>query len=209
MIETKIEIDGVFKNSQFFSFRKDLKKDMFVAIEKAYIVAGKEIAKKLQTQASSVFKAKRKGFIKSFSSKIYNEYKDSPPALLLGSKIPWMGIHQYGGTVRPGGGLLLIPKTKKRIGPKEFKKLMNNLIQSKNAYFRVMKNGKIGLFSQTVDENLNSIQRLSGKNKLRKETLIAIGVKSVSIRKRLRTIEIVKENTSVVTREIEKQLKDF
>ena len=205
MSTVNIEFKGLFENKNYLSFKSDLKKSMFKEVEEAYVQEGNNIRKLMQAQASSVFKVKKKSFLSSFSYKIYNEKKDSPPSVLFGNKIGFMGIHQYGGTISSKGKLLLIPTSKKRIGRKTFNQIISRLIQSNNAYFKKIKNGRLGLFSEVIDENLNDIQKTTGKKKLvaRKEYLIATAMKSLTIKKKLQTIEIVEQNSKKISDNIQ------
>lgn len=206
-MKTNIKIDGLFKNSQFLSFKKDLKENMYKASEEGLKNAGAKIKPMIQNNAKSAFKVKRQVFLKSFTFKIFNKNKNAPPGMIIGSKVPFVRIHQDGGTIKPKGKLLLIPtnKNRKKLGKNNFKDIISKLIDSNNAYFRKMKSGNLGLYSENVDENLNLIQQVSGKRKFKKgkETLIAVAAKEIRIKKKINTIEIINNNTHLVVSEIQ------
>lgn len=207
-MKTSIKFDGLFKNSQFLSFEKDLKVKIYKASEDGLKLAGTKIKPLIQNDAKKAFKVKRQVFLKSFTFKVFNDKKDTPPSMIIGSKIQFVKIHQDGGIIKPKGKLLLIPtnKNKKNLGKNKFKEIITKLIDSNNAYFRKMKNGNLGLYSENIDENLTLIKQSSGKRNLRKgkETLIAIAAKQTRIKKTINTIEIINNNSFLVKDEIQK-----
>lgn len=207
-MKTSIKFEGLFKNSQFLSFEKDLKVKIYKASEDGLKLAGTKIKPLIQNDAKKAFKVKRQVFLKSFTFKIFNDKKDTPPSMIIGSKIQFVKIHQDGGIIKPKGKLLLIPtnKNKKNLGKKKFKEIITKLIDSNNAYFRKMKNGNLGLYSENIDENLTLIKQSSGKRNLRKgkETLIAVAAKQTRIKKTINTIEIINNNSFLVKDEIQK-----
>lgn len=207
-MKTSIKFEGLFKNSQFLSFEKDLKVKIYKASEDGLKLAGTKIKPLIQNDAKKAFKVKRQVFLKSFTFKIFNDKKDTPPSMVIGSKIQFVKIHQDGGIIKPKGKLLLIPtnKNKKNLGKKKFKEIITKLIDSNNAYFRKMKNGNLGLYSENIDENLTLIKQSSGKRNLRKgkETLIAVAAKQTRIKKTINTIEIINNNSFLVKDEIQK-----
>ena len=207
-MKTSIKFDGLFKNSQFLSFKKDLKVKIYKASEDGLKLAGSKIKPLIQNDAKKAFKVKRQVFLKSFTFKVFNDKKDVPPSMIIGSKIQFVKIHQDGGIIKPKGKLLLIPtnKNKKNLGKNKFKEIITKLIDSNNAYFRKMKNGNLGLYSENIDENLTLIKNSSGKRNLRKgkETLIAIAAKQTRIKKTINIIEIINNNSYLVKDEIQK-----
>lgn len=207
-MKTEIKFNGIFKNSQFLSFEKDLKIKIYKESEEGLKLAGTKIKSLIQADAKKSFKVKRQVFLKSFTFKVFNDKKDVPPSMIVGSKIQFVKIHQDGGIIKPKGKLLLIPtnKNKKKLGKNKFKEIITKLIDSNNAYFKKLKNGNLGLYSENINENLDLIQASSGKRKLKKgkETLIAIAAKQTRIKKTINTIEIINNNSGLVREEIQK-----
>ena len=74
----------------------------------------------------SAFTVKRNSFISSMGVKVFDKKPEQLPALLVGSKIPWLGLHEKGGSV---SGNLLIPLLPGRIGPKRFKAVIDGLMR--------------------------------------------------------------------------------
>jgi len=48
----------------------------------------------------------KKSFVKGFTAKVLDKDKNRLPALYVGSRIPWSGIHERGGSI---SGRMLIP----------------------------------------------------------------------------------------------------
>lgn len=69
------------------------------AVEAAMKTAGREIAQIAQARMQSAFKVRKAGFVKSMRHKLYAGSPTKFPALFIGSKIPWLGIHMRGGTI--------------------------------------------------------------------------------------------------------------
>ena len=206
-MKSTIKFEGLFKNSHFLSFKKNLQEDIYKESEIGLRAAGNKIKPLIQNDAKKAFKVKRQVFLKSFTFKIFNKDKSKPPGMVIGSKVPFVRIHQDGGIIKPKGKLLLIPvnKNRKNLGKNKFNDIITKLIDSNNAYFRKMKNGNIGLYSENIDENLNLIQQSSGKRKFKKgkKTLIAIAAKQTRVKKTINTMEIINNNTGLVRNEIQ------
>ena len=69
------------------------------AVEVGMTSAGKEITATVRARMQSAFKVRKTKFIQSMRHKLYAGSPEKFPALLIGSKIPWLGIHMRGGTV--------------------------------------------------------------------------------------------------------------
>jgi len=96
------------------------------------------------------FTVKKAAFVNSLRAKVYDRNPDKLPAVLIGSKIPWLGIHMRGGTI---SGRMLIPLTEegRRIGRRAFKRVIDTLIRSGNAYF-IRKNGQAILMAENIKD---------------------------------------------------------
>ena len=89
--------------------------------------------------------------------KLYAGSPEKFPTLLIGSKIRWLGIHVRGGTI---AGKLLIPllPEHQRMGRKAFRRVIDGLMRSGNAFF-IEKNGKVILMAENIKENCNFLRR--------------------------------------------------
>jgi hypothetical protein len=143
--------------------------------------------------------------------KVFDKKPEHLPALLVGSKIPWLGIHQRGGTV---SGNLLIPLLPGRIGPKRFKAVIDGLMRSGNAFF-VEKNGRVLLMAENIAENSSQLARFkraerarTGVKQIRRgqEIPIAVLVKRVDLKRRLNLAGGVQRALPALARAIQREL---
>ena len=138
----------------------------------------------------TAFQVKRASFVSSMRAKVLDRKPARLPALLVGSKIPWLGVHERGGTV---AGNLLIPLLPGRIGPKRFRQVVDALMRSGNAYF-VEKDGKVILMAENIRENAAPLARFKRAERARtgakqikrgQEIPVAVLVRSVALKRRL------------------------
>jgi hypothetical protein len=138
----------------------------------------------------TAFQVKRSSFVSSMRTKVLDKKSERLPALLIGSRIPWLGIHEKGGTVT---GNLLIPMLTNRIGPKRFRQVVDALMRSGNAFF-VEKNGKVILMAENLRENASQLNRFkraertrTGAKRIKRGEAIPIAVlvKKVDLKRRL------------------------
>jgi len=127
------------------------------AVEAGMVSSGKDIAALVRGRMQSAFQVRKAGFLKSLRAKLYAGNPEKFPALLIGSKISWLGIHVRGGTIR---GKLLIPllPEHQRIGRKAFKRVVDGLLKTGNAFF-IERNGKVILMAENIRENASQLRR--------------------------------------------------
>ncbi|TCS97416.1 hypothetical protein EDC36_10917 [Tepidimonas ignava] len=144
--------------------------------------------------------------------KVFDKKADELPALWVGSRIPWLGIHAQGGTVR---GNLLIPLLPGRIGPKRFKAVIDGLMRSGNAFF-VEKNGRVLLMAENIRENAAPLARFkraergrTGAKQIKRgqEVPIAVLVRRVDLKRRLNLAAGVQRALPGLARVIERELR--
>lgn len=186
-------------------------------VARAMRTQSKVIAAAAQQQAAQAFGGKQRA-AKSIRAKVFDSKPNSLPAFKIGSKIPWLGIHQRGGAI--SGKKMLIPFGGSR--PKRFKYLIQDLMRSGNAYFRQVGAHAI-LFAENIPENarlLAGFKRTarnlgivetkgkSGKSIRRGADIpVAVLVSRVTVRKKLRLIETVTRALPALARAIERELQ--
>ncbi len=169
------------------------------AVEAGMKSAGKEIADTVRSRMQSAFKVRKSAFVKSMRHKLYAGSPERFPALLIGSRIAWLGIHVRGGTI---GGRLLIPllPEHQRIGRKAFRRVVDGLMRSGNAFF-IEKNGKVILMAENIKENTSELRRFkraergrTGAKSIRRgqEIPIAVLVPGVTLRGRFDLLGLVR-----------------
>lgn len=186
------------------------------AVEAGMKTVGKEIAQAAQSRMQSVFKVRKTGFLKSMRHKLYAGSPDKFPALWIGSKIPWLGIHVRGGAI---SGRMLIPLLPghQRIGRKAFRRVVDGLMRAGNAFF-IEKNGKVILMAENIKENRRELRRFrrrltsqgdvkqSGRSHNTQEIPIAVLAPSVTLRGRFDLPGIVRSQMPKLSTAILQQL---
>ena len=161
------------------------------AVEAGMKVAGKEIAQAARSRRHSAFQVRKAGFLNSMRHKLFAGSPEKFPALLIGSRISWLGIHVRGGTI---GGRMLIPllPEHQRIGRKAFRRVVDGLMRAGNAFF-IEKNGKVILMAENIKSNTSELRRFKRAERGRigtksikrgQEIPIAVLVPSVTLRGR-------------------------
>lgn len=171
----------------------------------------REVRDAARSQMRSAFQVKRTSFVSSMQAKVLDKQRERFPALLVGSRIPWLGIHQRGGTV---SGNLLIPLLPGRIGPKRFRQVIDSLMRSGNAFF-IEKNGRVLLMAENIRENSGALGRFKRAERSRtgakrialgQEIPIAVLVRRVDLKRRLDLVGAVQRALPRLASAIEKEL---
>ena len=202
---------GLFDARQFNAWSTERRDAIRAALKRGMQSGGREVRDAARTQMRGAFNVKRNSFVSSMQAKVLDKKTDRLPALLAGSKIPWLGLHEKGGTV---SGNLLIPLLPGRIGPKRFKAVIDGLLRSGNAFF-VEKNGKVILMAENIRENASQLNRFkraergrTGAKQIKRgqEIPIAVLVKSVSLKRRLDLAGAVQRSLPRLASAIQKEL---
>ncbi len=202
---------GLFDARQFNAWSTERRDAIRAALKRGMQSGGREVRDAARTQMRGAFNVKRNSFVSSMQAKVLDKKTDRLPALLVGSKIPWLGLHEKGGTV---SGNLLIPLLPGRIGPKRFKAVVDGLMRSGNAFF-VEKNGKVILMAENIRENASQLTRFKRAERARtgakqikrgQEVPIAVLVKSVSLKRRLDLTGAVQRSLPRLAGAIQKEL---
>ncbi len=202
---------GLFDARQFNAWSTERRDAIRAALKRGMQSGGREVRDAARTQMRGAFNIKRNSFVSSMQAKVLDKKTDRLPALLIGSKIPWLGLHEKGGTV---SGNLLIPLLPGRIGPKRFKAVIDGLLRSGNAFF-VEKNGKVILMAENIRENVSQLNRFkraergrTGAKQIKRgqEIPIAVLVKSVSLKRRLDLTGAVQRSLPRLASAIQKEL---
>lgn len=174
---------------------------------------GKEIAEAVRSRMQSTFKVRKAGFLKSMRHKLYAGSPEKFPALLVGSKIRWLGIHQRGGTIAGKQLIPLLPEHQ-RLGRKAFRRVVEGLMRSGNAFF-IQKNGKVILMAENIRDNAVELRRFKRAERQRtgaksikrgQEIPIAVLVPSVTLRARFDLPGIVRTHLPKLSTSILQQL---
>ncbi len=212
-MKLSLTTSGLLDPKRLDSWIPEKRRAIRKAVEAGMKSAGKEIAQTVQARMQSAFKVRKAGFVRSMRHKLYAGSPEKFPALLIGSKIPWLGIHMRGGTI---GGRMLIPllPEHQRLGRKAFRRVIDGLMRTGNAFF-IQKNGKVILMAEAIKENASELRRFkraergrSGAKSIKRgqEIPIAVLVPTVTLRGRLDLPGIVRSQLPKLSAAILQQL---
>lgn len=215
MLQVSIKVSGLLRPDEFRRWEKDFKERQRKAVAGGMADWGRVVAGKLGAGARAALKLSGPRVPRSMKYRVYANKPERLPAVMLYSKIPWLGQHTEGGTVTARGGGLLIPLLTKRIGSKAFKRIVTHVLASGAGHFQKV-NGNVILFAEYQPEYGRPLARFrrefrtaSGQRRVKAGTdiPIAVLVKSVTIKKRLDFDGIVRRNLDALAAAIEKRLE--
>lgn len=203
---------GLLDPRQLSAWSAERRRAIHAAVAKGMQTGGREVRDAARAEMRSAFTVKRNSFVSSMGVKVFDKKPDQLPALLVGSKIPWLGLHEKGGSV---SGNLLIPLLPGRIGPKRFRQIVDSLMRSGNAYF-IKKNGRVLLMAENIKENGAQLTRFkraergrTGAKQIKRgqEIPIAVLVKRVDLKRRLNLVGGVQRALPALAQAIQKELE--
>lgn len=214
MISASLVGGGLLDKDQLSAWTKQQAKHVRAAVGAGMRTAGPVLRDAARQDLQAAFRIQRASFGKAIGWRVYDKKSDQLPALLVGSKVNWLGIFETGGTIQ---GKMLIPLTDQRIGRKKFMQIVTALMRSGNAFFKEV-GGKVLLFAEQQPENSKDLSKFrttfrnaTGKGKGSRikagtEIPIAILVNSVTLRKRLHLQETVRKKLPLLAAAIEREL---
>lgn len=203
---------GLLDPRQLSAWSAERRRAIHAAVAKGMQTGGREVRDAARAEMRSAFTVKRNSFVSSMGVKVFDKKPEQLPALLVGSKIPWLGLHEKGGSV---SGNLLIPLLPGRIGPKRFRQIVDSLMRSGNAYF-IKKNGRVLLMAENIKENGSQLTRFkraergrTGAKQIKRgqEIPIAVLVKRVDLKRRLNLVGGVQRALPALAQAIQKELE--
>ena len=213
MLKISLTTSGLLDKSTLEAWARQKRTAIHQVVATGMRAGGKEISEAVRHQMRRDFSVKKPAFVNSLRPKVYDRNPDKLPALLIGSRIPWLGIHVRGGTL---SGRMLIPLTEegRRIGRRAFKRVIEALLRSGNAYF-IRKNGQVILMAENLKENTSVLSRFkraerhrTGAKSIRRgqEIPIAVLVPKVTLKRRFDFEGAVRGQLPNLARAIEKEL---
>ena len=180
------------------------------AVGKALQSEAKSMREAVRSHVAGQLKVVRRSFLKGFRAKVLDQDPDRLPGMVIGSRIPWAGVHESGATI---GGKMLIP-LHGRMGKKQFKAYVDELMRGGNAYF-IRKGGTVILMAENIkeyDKPLAGIKRryrkAEGIKRLKRgaDIPIAVLVSKVTLRKRLDVEGVVRNRIPALLATIQNSL---
>ena len=213
MLKISLTTSGLLDKSTLETWTRQKQAAIHKAVATGMRDGGKVVADVVRSKMKTDFTVKKSAFLNSLRAKVYDRDPDKLPAVLIGSKIPWLGIHVRGGTI---SGRMLIPLTEegRRIGRRAFKRVIDALIRSGNAYF-IRKGSRAILMAENLRENASSLARFKRAERKRtgtksvkrgQEIPIAVLVPKVAMKRRFDLEGAVRGQLPALARAIEAQL---
>lgn len=207
-----VSVSGLFEPSKLDAWTKKGHAAVRKAVGDGMRQGGSVVVNKARAQMSSSFTAEKPAFIRSLRAKLFNEKPDRLPALLIGSKIPWLGVHA-GGVIN---GRMLIPLLPKRMGRKAFKNVVETLLRTGAGHFVKTNDGKVLLMAEYQPEYGAPLARFrrahrnatGGKRvKAGTDIPIAVLVTSSRMKRRFDLDAIVESHLGIIAAAIDQKLK--
>jgi hypothetical protein len=218
-VRISIRIDSKAAQAQLRRWGGEFREKVQKAVARGIASEAAELKQDVRSHVAGQMTVVKKSFVKGFTAKVLDKDKNRLPALYVGSRIPWSGIHERGGSI---SGRMLIP-LHGRVGRKRFKAQIAELMRGGNAYFIKNAKGNIVLMAENIkeyDRPLSGFKRryrnslraegLSGKSlrlKRGADVPIAVLVPRVQLKKRLNVERIVAGRIPRLSARIEKQLR--
>ena len=206
-----IRIDSAAGNAQLRRWGGEFRTKVQKAVERAMRTEATEIKDDVRGHVAGQMSVVRKSFIKGFTAKVLAKDPNRLPALYVGSRIPWSGMHETGGQI---GGRMLIP-LHGRVGRKRFKAQVAELMRGGNAYFIKNAKGNIVLMAENIKEHdrpLSGFKRryrkAEGVKRLKRgaDIPIAVLVPKVVLKKRLNVERLVAGRIPRLSAAIEREI---
>ena len=206
-----IRIDSAAGNAQLRRWGGEFRTKVQKAVERAIRTEAAEIKDDVRGHVAGQMAVVRKPFLKGFTAKVLAKDPNRLPALYVGSRIPWSGMHESGGQI---GGRMLIP-LHGRVGRKRFKAQVAELMRGGNAYFIKNAKGNIVLMAENIKEHdrpLSGFKRryrkAEGVKRLKRgaDIPIAVLVPKVVLKKRLNVERLVAGRIPRLSAAIEREI---
>ena len=211
-MKISIRIDSAAAQAQLrrggAEFREKVKK----AVAKAMAKEATAIKSDVRDQVASQLTVVKKTFLKGFSAYVIDKDKARLPALYVGSRSPWVGMHEKGGTI---SAKMLIP-LHGRVGRKRFKAQIAELMRGGNAYFIKNAKGNVVLMAENIKEHARPLagfkrryRKAEGIKRIKRgaDIPIAVLVPRVMLKKRLDIERLVVRRIPRLAASIEQQIR--
>ena len=206
-----IRIDSAAGSAQLRRWGGEFRTKVQKAVERAIRTEATEIKDDVRGHVAGQMAVARKSFLKGFTAKVLAKDPNRLPALYVGSRIPWSGMHESGGQI---GGRMLIP-LHGRVGRKRFKAQVAELMRGGNAYYIKNAKGNIVLMAENIKEHdrpLSGFKRryrkAEGVKRLKRgaDIPIAVLVPKVVLKKRLNVERLVAGRIPRLSAAVEREI---
>ncbi len=211
-MKISIRIDSAAAQAQLRRWGGEFRDKVKKAVAKAMAKEAVEIKQDVREQVASQLTVVKKTFLKGFSAYVIDKDPSRLPALYVGSRIPWVGMHENGGTI---SAKMLIP-LHGRVGRKRFKAQIAELMRGGNAYFIKNAKGNVVLMAENIKEHDRPLagfkrryRKAEGIKRIKRgaDIPIAVLVPRVMLKKRLDIERLVVRRIPRLAASIEQQIR--
>ena len=211
-MKISIRIDSAAAQAQLRRWGGEFRDKVKKAVGKAMAKEAVEIKQDVRDQVASQLTVVKKTFLKGFSAYVIDKDPSRLPALYVGSRIPWVGMHEKGGTI---SAKMLIP-LHGRVGRKRFKAQIAELMRGGNAYFIKNAKGNVVLMAENIKEHARPLagfkrryRKAEGIKRIKRgaDIPIAVLVPRVMLKKRLDIERLVVRRIPRLAASIEQQIR--
>lgn len=207
-----VRINSAAAQAQLRRWGGEFRAKVQKAVERAITSEATGLKQDVRSHVAGQMAVVKKSFLKGFTARVLAKEKNRLPALYVGSRIPWSGMHEKGGTI---AGRMLIP-LHGRVGRKRFKAQVAELMRGGNAYFIKNAKGHIVLMAENLKEHDRPLagfkrryRKAEGVKRLKRgaDIPIAVLVPKVVLKKRLDVERLVAGRIPRLSAAIEKQIR--
>lgn len=207
-----VRINSAAAQAQLRRWGGEFRAKVQKAVERAITSEASELKEDVRSHVAGQMAVVKKSFLKGFTARVLAKDQKRLPALYVGSRIPWSGMHERGGAI---AGRMLIP-LHGRVGRKRFKAQVAELMRGGNAYFIKNAKGHIVLMAENLKEHDRPLagfkrryRKAEGVKRLKRgaDIPIAVLVPKVVLKKRIDVERLVAGRIPRLSAAIEKQIR--
>ena len=191
MLKISMTTSGLLDKRELAAWTRSRREAIQKAVGLGMRDSSRSLTDALRTRMQSDLAIRKPAFLRSMRAKVLDRDSTRLPALLVGSRVSWLGVHVRGATLT---GKMLIPLTEsgRRMGRKAFARVIDTLMRSGNAWF-IRKDGKVFLMAENIKENASALTRFKRTERQRtgaksikrgQEIPIAVLVPRVTLKRR-------------------------
>jgi len=191
MLKISLTTSGLLDKGELAAWTRSRREAIHKAVGLGMRDSSRSLTDALRTRMQSDLAIRKPAFLRSMRAKVLDRDSTRLPALLVGSRVSWLGVHVRGATLT---GKMLIPLTEsgRRMGRKAFARVIDTLMRSGNAWF-IRKDGKVILMAENIKENASALTRFKRAERQRtgaksikrgQEIPIAVLVPRVTLKRR-------------------------
>ena len=191
MLKISLTTSGLLDKRELAAWTRSRREAIQKAVGLGMRDSSRSLTDALRTRMQSDLAIRKPAFLRSMRAKVLDRDPARLPALLVGSRVSWLGVHVRGATLT---GKMLIPLTEsgRRMGRKAFARVIDTLMRSGNAWF-IRKDGKVILMAENIKENASALTRFKRAERQRtgaksikrgQEIPIAVLVPRVTLKRR-------------------------